>query len=396
MRGNALLAGAGALVSGGASILAEGQDFYYSKLMEQAQLERPRYLAGTMGMDLSTGSRLVRQGEELGYKESETAYMMAQLASSVGSTDVGGIQNPLRFQAAGIGVGAQAFYLQSGGVGGGGTRGVEAAQRDLSGLIGTGYQTGLRGERLQELVTRIASIMEGFKEQGLTLNRESSNQLLADAMQSGISPIRAAKFEQTLAGETGGLKQQLLAPYRELGQAALMSYAGQTAKSDLEAADIMEQLQQDPQRAYSALRSQGIGQEAIERYFASATGSVREGRILAQGLQRGEVKRAEDIETVDIFGQKFKAFPEKGITPGLAEIAKAEGAVSEEVQKDFIGALREFTSVIKERGLRNVSVGETIGAKSLSERLIEGAGLGLMTPEQSTAYEHLFSSGSSR
>lgn len=352
MYANPYLAAGGAVFGGASSIVAGAQDYTYQKMVEQAGLERPRYLASTMGLDLSSQGRLSAESRKLGFRDSESAYMLSQYASSVGVADMSGMENPLRYQTMGIGLGAQAFYMQSAAVGGGGSQNLAEAQKGLGGLIGAGFQSGLRGDRLQELVTRIAGILEGFKERGLTLDREGTNQFIADAMASGISGVRASKGMQAMQGEASGLSQQLMAPYRQLGQAALMSYVGQRAGSDLEAAQMAEELEQDPERLYGALRSQGLSGDALERYFSSLTGNVREGKQYARGLGRGQVKELPklDFMGIDILG---------GAMAGSAMIAEKEAVIDQEVMRNFTDVLKAFTEVLQRQGLSNVMVGST-------------------------------------
>jgi len=377
MTANPYLAAGGALFGGAMSIVGGAQDFAYQKLVEQAGLERPRYLGATMGVDLSSKGRLATEGRNLGFRDAETAYMLSQYASSVGVADMSGMENPLRYQTMGVGLGAQAFYMQSAAVGGGGSQNLAEAQKGLGGLIGIGFQSGLRGDRLQELVTRIAGILEGFKEKGLTLDREGTNQFIADAMASGISGVRAAKGMQAMQGEASSLSERLMSPYRQLGQAALMSYVGQRAGSDLEAAEMAEELEQDPQRLYGALRSQGLSGDALDRYFSALTGNTREGKQYAKGLSRGQVQEMPKIEFmgIDLLGGAGM--------PGSRMLAEADAKVSQKVQEDFISALKGFTEVMARQGARNAGLGTSVASRgimaasgALQQGIMEGSALG--------------------
>jgi hypothetical protein len=159
-----------------------------------------------------------------------------------------------------------------------------------------------------------------------------------------------------------------------------MSYVGQRAGSDIEAAQMAEELEGDPEKLYGVLRSQGLSGDAQERFFSSLTGNTKEGKQYARGLNRGQVQNMPKLE---FFGMDLLA---GAGMQGSRMLAEADAKVAQKVQEDFIEALKGFTAVMARQGTRNAGLGTSMFSRAvmassgaLQQGVIEGtaaAGVG--------------------
>ena len=376
------VAAAGAVISGASSITGGAQDYTYSKLVEQAQLERVRHGAAMSGADLGASSRLAKEGVALGYRPSEAAWQTGDYLNGIGSAASGGLESPLRYALGGVGVGAQKFYMQGGAVGGGARGSLGDVESAMHGTIGVGYAGGMRGDNLTRLVSRMGAIMEGMASQGLKVDPNGWNQFMANSQASGIDTMQAMRTGQAFSGEAGDLKSQLAAPYQGMAQAAMMSYIGKRAHGDFEAMQMSEELQSDPMKANAAFMEAGFSRDARLRSLTSMLKSTKLAEQYADGLKTGTVTKAGDMQDADFMGPMLPgthlAFPSSGATPGSEALAATDQKVAEDVQKDFIKTLSEFTAVMKRQNERNTSAGQATAGFDFSFMGILAAGGGIV------------------
>ena len=354
-----------AMMAGAAfNVMGSTVDFTYSKALEQARLERPRLQAQAMGVDLGKDSDLLREGTEMGFGQAESTWLLKQYYGSAGGRRRDGSMpmNPLAAHLGGVDIGAMAFFQQGGAPGGGAAE--KDVNRAMSMAIGTGYETmGLRDSKLTEFLSRIAAATEGMKERGLKIDREGLTDFAASLATAGrgedvFQGVRGIQTGMRLTNQALGTAQNLMAPYAQLGEAALLSAAAKEGGSAFEVQGRLQKWARDPRKVYEKLSQSGLSKDAMEAYFSSTGATYEESKILASGkLPTGMTKQMEEAGLdVPFFGGKFQAFGGKGATLGK-EVAGIEQDVAQAL-KDLPQVLRDLASVIRSGELNKLSAGQ--------------------------------------
>lgn len=357
-----MVAGAGLNIAGNAT------DFTHQKLMEQASLERARLQASNMGVDIGNNSALVTAGRGMGFRPSEATWMLKQYYGSIGSANAKDATNPLAAHLGGVDLGAQAFFQQGRGPGGGASGDVNKA---MSESIGTGYEVlGLRDAKLSEYLSRIAAATEGMRERGLTLDQGSLNDFVAGLATSGkatgaFQGVRGVQVGMGLSNQAIGVSQGLMSPFRALGDAAILAQAAKEGGNAFEVHERIQKWSKDPRKIHAEMLKAGLNEDAMRNVFASGGATPEESKILA----RGEVPTGLAVDSSKVKGDVFSG---KGAALG-AIVAGMEQDVANSL-KDLPGVLRDLTKVMERGALRQTTMGQAVGGSlgQFAEDFIEG------------------------
>lgn len=356
-----------AMIAGaGFNMLGPTVDFTYSKALEQARLERPRLQAQVMGVDLGRDSDLLRESTQMGFGQSEATWLLKQYYGSAGGQRRDGSMpmNPLAAHLGGVDIGAMAFFQQGGAPGGGAAE--KDVNRAMSMAIGTGYETlGLRDSKLTEYLSRIAAATEGMKERGLKIDRENLVDFSAGLAVAGkgadvFQGVRGLQTGMRLSNESLGTAQKLMAPFGQLGEAALLSAASKEGGSGFEVAARLQDWSKDPRKVYDVLSASGLSKDAMQSYYMASGSTAEESRILASGnIPKGMTKQMEDV-AIDIpFFGKVNPFSGKGAQLGRETATLEQDVVA--ALKDLPGVLRELADVVKRGEQRKLEAGQGAG-----------------------------------
>lgn len=152
----------------------------------------------------------------------ETAALMRQFGQGVGFR--GPQPGFLRQAALGVGVGAMAQFR---GMGAPGAGGIQTPQT-MGLMIRRAFQEGLRGARIDQWLQTISQNTQQMAEQGLDVSMTGMEQFIGRMQATeGLrgAGVRLPRIAARLGQPVMGARQQLLQPFQQLGEAAVMAQA---------------------------------------------------------------------------------------------------------------------------------------------------------------------------
>ncbi len=357
----------------GSTLLNEAVMGRYEKVMQLANIERPMAQAGiTGGFSGGVNAPFMGQAAKLGFRPQEAAQMMAQFSRSIGVAGGGAAaygQGVDPFEAALSGLSPEmiARYVSLGGPGGGAVNGVRGAARAVSGTIGTMYDQGLRGAKVDEALARISSATTQMAEQGLNLNLGNVNQAMTDLAATGkarggqnvFGGMHAVRGALKLSQMGPNASKQLTSGFGGLATAAIQAWAFGQTDSLAEAKILMEDIGQDPMRAREIVVGQ-LGAETGALAFSDSGFSMRQGQALTGPQATGQViKGMGGAGAGDVPYSALMATNEQALMSLVAQ-----GAAQ---NKAMIGAMQKIEGTMTE--LSEFAAGYLIGVDNLLRRL---------------------------
>lgn len=189
--GNKMVSGIGAGVQAAAAIDQMTTGAMVSAGNQYMGLERPyarleRVGMGTSGLGGSARSLLgEKQYVDTGFGTADRAYKTAEFMSSIGGKHSAadfralGENNPMALENQGISPGTAAFFMSGSTAGGGSSAGWDGTNKALTSVQDIGGNMGLSGNKVTELLSRIASSQEGMAARGLKIDPGASAGLAA-------------------------------------------------------------------------------------------------------------------------------------------------------------------------------------------------------------------------
>lgn len=192
----------------------------YRRAQQKAAVGKSRAIASQSGVKLDLAG-----GAALGFGPQEAAGISEGFARSVGFNMAGGPGVDLmRLLATGAGVSSIAGYVGQRAPGAGGLGG------DPARVLALAFEQGLRGSNLDAYLSIIASSTSSLAARGLETNVSGTEDLLARMLGTdgmGRAGLRAPRSIAAMAEAAGGARDQLMGPFRQLGQQALLAQAMQ-------------------------------------------------------------------------------------------------------------------------------------------------------------------------
>lgn len=272
--------GIGAILA--APVIA-GANEHYGLIQEAAGLERPRTQARQAGLDLGLNSNRIKEAANIyGIDPTEATNTLAGYARGIGSTNANDAVDPFHLGLLGVDTSAAARFQATGTRGGGAGVGVGAVASTLRAIYATGRnQFGFSGQKLDDVVGRIANAVTGMAERGLSLNPEAVLSLTSslDATSNSLGGTQAVAAAGRLSSMGADASGSFLGQFAGLSSAAVLSDAARQGGS---LTDIMQRMQQmsgrDIIRAHKSL-----GVEGGSLALASNGFSMEQARALATG-----------------------------------------------------------------------------------------------------------------
>jgi len=294
----------------GTTIMSEAVQARFEQAMSIAGLERPmeqaRIAGGGSDNRNVAGRYSLRKGAQWGFRAQESAQMMSQFSRSIGAA--GGAEtamnagvNPFEATVSNLSPEMIARYISLGGPGGGATQGVEGASHAVQTAIGTLYNEGLRGAKVDEALARIASSTTQMAEQGLSLDLVSTNRFMAGLSQTGdrkraltrgrnvFEGMHGVRGALSLSGMGQGAAKGIAGGFGGYADAIIQAAAFKQAGDPLEAIELMEQWSEDPAKIAEIVREGAAPGSAAYAFVGSGRFSGAQSRVLGQGIDPGVV-----------------------------------------------------------------------------------------------------------
>lgn len=275
--GAALPLGLG-LGAAGLGILLAGLNYRYGVAVRRAGLdERDGALRGLYGGG--------GWGQGAGYTPEESLGIQESFSRSAGFSQAlggGNAAEVLRLSRSGVspGVMGQVAGLQAAGAGG-------VGQTNLDKLIGVVQASGLRGQKAEDYLSRIAAGVNQLAEAGLTLDMPSTVMFLQKLQTTpglGGSGLAQARMVGGMLQDRSGVTGQLNAGFAQLGETALMARALREGGGIEGAQRFIEGLTLEEQQ--SIIQGE-VGTDAAAGYFRSRGLTTSQARGAAGPLGPG-------------------------------------------------------------------------------------------------------------
>lgn len=217
---------AGGLVMAGASIFGASQEqkataatAVYNDAARYAGVDRMRLLSGTTG-DKFGMRNAVNIAQKYGMKPEELASQYTEFGRMAGFSGANVSEDMIgKMATSGISMGSMASYhgLRAAGAGGRGG--------SFSRAAGIAAGDGLRGAKIDEFLSMIASNTSQMANDGLQIDLGKSERFMAALSSEGKFGVDLARTSTKLMSPIQGARQQLLAPFQSLGQSAVLMEA---------------------------------------------------------------------------------------------------------------------------------------------------------------------------
>jgi hypothetical protein len=265
----AATAGVAAVLLGGAAVAKgsyQGKQKQWEGMQELAGMERGQELArvassGTMdlpglaggpGLDIGTGSKTAKLAARYGMAPGQMTQTMSQYFSGIGvagSADSALTGEDLfSLQAGGLDAGSMARFQGLGGPGMGAAGGVAGAQRGMMGALGNAADMGFRGQKVSDLLSRIASATSNMAEQGLSLDLDKYNAGVAGLSgRKGFEGMNAVRGAGKLANLGDGALGMIKSQFSGVADMAMLAKAFEASGGDpMGAIKYLEKSKSDP------------------------------------------------------------------------------------------------------------------------------------------------------
>jgi hypothetical protein len=211
-----------------------------------------------------------------GYTPEESLGIQEAFARSAGRSDAlsgGNAAEVMRLSRSGISPGTMGQLSGLGAAGAGGRGAI-----DLSAMIGVAQASGLRGQKAEDYLSRIAAATTQLSESGLTLDMPSTTRFLQRLQTTaglGGSGLAQARMVTGMAGDRTGAVGQLNAPFQGLGQTVLLGRALREGRTLSEAQAFIETLTLEEQQAMIREDLPGDAAQGVFRSMGLTSGEAR-------------------------------------------------------------------------------------------------------------------------
>lgn len=306
---------AGGVLSVALDVVSASVKTRHQEIMKVAQTERPLAMISALGGSgrntLATYNKdgsektpfgsagILTQGAASGFKPAEAAQIGAGYYKSLGGQR--SYMNPFALTLAGLSSDVEARFASTIGAGIGALRefdkeestndkgvtttsySVRHAGSHSSDVLGLGHSDGLRGQRLDEMLSRLTNTIQTLGEQNLRVDVGRQAQFLRqlrgsghvkDAAFSGLDTVRTANSFAQMAMDGRGM---LTNPFKQLAPMMLMSKAVSGGGSFQDILARAEGFAEDPISARKAILS--FGKSSAEKALAGRGVSAKRGQI---------------------------------------------------------------------------------------------------------------------
>lgn len=348
--------GAGAVVGG------IGLQRYYANAVAAAQTRTRMNEAALYG-----GGGGFFTGSGYGYGPAEAAAMQIQFGSSAGVSNAMGLGNPFALSRAGLSLGTAGRYAGLSATGSGGI-----GRTNVASMAGLAQAQGLRGSKVDEYLSTIASATARLADGGLSLNMPATETFLRrmqgspDMHSRGVYQPRAIN---AMSGARAGAKQRLFGGFQAIGEAAMLAKAMQGGGGLFDIGRRLEEMS-DPAAQLSAIRAFG-GDFGASGFFAGQMPVD-----MATALGAGKLGAPVDMRSIGLVSAKAsagsialaKGEADKMITAGGGNDTSAINRVNT-MDTIMISVGRQTNALLEAIGDAIDTMG--IGTKSINEQLEE-------------------------
>ena len=314
---------------------AVGQGQHFAGL--QRQLLTANLAGGTTGSGMGDIRGLAQQAAERGMSLDEAVSGYGQITHGAGFA--GSHMNAQRAMA----------LLSTGASGGaiGGYEGQAAFARpggrgDTGRALGLAMAEGLRGANLDRYLSAIASNTERMAMQGLAPNVGNVEMFLGRmAGTPGMQNmgLRGPEVASQLMQPLGGARDQLLSPFRQVGQAAVLARALKRGGSMMGGLRELEGMaEQGPMATVDALQGTGLKGDALSMMLMSVAPALRTGEAGALGAGLG--------------GPSFGAMQTRTVSDAERATKEGENAplimALDKLGKSLIGELQKGNGIMRD------------------------------------------------
>jgi len=272
---------------------ARAVDFYGQSARRAASVNEQQNMLALSGALVNAGP-----AERYGYGPEEALGIASAFAGGAGRTGASSAR-AMAFARAGVSPGAAGSYfgLTAAGAGGFG-------RADPESMVGLAQAQGLRGSKVDEFLSIIASATTSLASQGMKLDLASSEAFARRLNNTsgfkgqGLAQARAVS---TMAGIAGGARQRLLAPFTDMADQYTMALALQRSTSLEGAAEYLERA--DPMALSRDFAGSGMS-EVLGLSLASRM-SVQQGRAISRGALGPDTRHGMIQAKVDPMKQQI-------------------------------------------------------------------------------------------
>lgn len=275
MSGNPLLMGLGAAATAASTVFGfedeqarAGANAYVSDARRYGQLSRQMLTARNLGFRGMGGgdpaAEIARRAAAYGMTGEEGAGAIRAFQSAAGTSTGRSASRIMQYSNLGLNPGALGQYagLRAAGVGG-----IGGSESFAGGIA---YAQGLRGSKVEEYLSVIASGVKTLGEQGLQVDVGGMESFL-NRMRAGdtsTSGLQAARATSRMMGAYGGAREMITAPFQSLARMKVLQQAMQGASGPVDVLQNIERLSRSKDATSNLTRL--LGQEGDAGVLALA------------------------------------------------------------------------------------------------------------------------------